>query len=204
MYNTYKYYNQNTILKNHFLDVLTDYILYWQQKTYFQHCDIESFKLENMELALLTTYDNDFILYSALEDISEYVPNTLRILSHNVTTYHNNKSFFLKVGNSKVPGFPMYAHATLQVYYAMHKYPTKNIVITCNTETGNYHSYRMGLLMNKAGPNLLYDWKKTQEISIYNVNQYMYHIDPNYILSLAPKIYQPNIFSELCEDIINE
>ena len=81
----------NEILESDKQEIENFWIRYWRDRNLSY--DINFLKLDRMETCFIFRNDGEFCMMSGIDDISEFIPNTIRILTRATTTHYKPKTW---------------------------------------------------------------------------------------------------------------
>jgi hypothetical protein len=144
------------------LKLLQKFILDWKKRKL--NYDIKYLNIEKMLKCFLFFKNDKLAMLSGIDDISEFVPNTYRILTRAITTKYSPRCW----GPTIEERFFSNVMAGLSIDHCQEIDNTKNIVITTNADS------RISNIMKKSNKG----WMTYREvISIYGENQIIWDID---------------------------
>jgi hypothetical protein len=165
---------------------------FWKRKGYTNNSDLKSFKIERLDLALVTFYKGELYAFSGLEDVSNWVDKTYRIKTRCVVT--NSCSIRQHGQGLENTSWMPKLHGSIQSLYANRIRPDYNVIMSCNVsvddKSGTNASVRMAkFLNNPKNFSPYYDNTTTRIATIWHTEQYIYEIDVDYAILLGEKFY---------------
>lgn len=178
---------------------LIKWLDFWKRKGYSNNTDLESFKIERLDLALVTFYDGTLYGFSGLENISNWIDNTYRIKTRCVVT---NSCNIRQHGHGlENTSWMPKLHGSIQTLYANKMKPNFNVIMSCNVkvddDSGTNASVRMAkFLNNPKNFSPYYNSSTIRKANIWYTEQYIYDIDVDYAISLGENFYGKQRFYE--------
>ena len=185
------------IFQDKHLKYLEDWLEFFQRKGWKNNYNIKGFRLDRLKRAYISFYNDKFLGFSGLEDISEWLPDTYRIFTRNVSTNACDEKWIGR-GPENV-FYNCRLHAPLQILYAKSKKPNYNIVMSCNAEVtekaGVDSSFRLArFLNNPRNFSDFYDHKNIRTEEIWYTKQYVYDINCDYVIKLGEDFYGEKLY----------
>lgn len=171
---------------------LIKWLDFWKRKGYRNNSDLESFKIERLDLALVTFYKGELYCFSGLEDTSNWIDNTYRIKTRSVVTNSCNIRQ-QGIGLENLSWLPK-LHGSIQTLYANRIRPDYNVIMSCNIsvddKSGTNASVRLAKFLNNPKNFSPYFNNLTIRTgTIWYTEQYIYDIDVDYAIFLGEKFY---------------
>ncbi len=171
---------------------LIEWFQYFNKKGWKNNSTLKDFRLDRLDQAWISFYDDKFLCFSGIEDISQWLSNTYRVMTRNVTTNVCDEKW-----RGKGPENNFYTpklQVPFQVLYAGYHKPKYNVVMTCNAEVtenaGIDTSVRLAKYLNN--PKNYSEFYNHDDIRIENVwytKQYVYDINVEYAIELGHDFY---------------
>lgn len=184
---------------------LNKWVNYWNKKNYKNNDTIEKFKIDRLVLPLVTFYKDELFIFSGLEDISSWIPNTWRIMTRCVRTNvkPSLKDFSLRGPGIENKTYPPKLQASIQSCVGDVLRPNYQQIISTNIDTGLDSSQKMGLHMKKLGSKL-YDYTNITEKEIWYTRQTIFKVNVDYLISLGENYYGYEKFYELVNHFLKK
>ena len=144
------------------LQLLQKFISEWKKRKL--NYDIQYLNIEKMLKCFLLFKDDKLAMLSGIDNISEFVPNTYRILTRAITTKYSPRCW----GPTIEERFFSNVMAGISIDYCQKTDKSKNIVITTNDNS------RISTIMKKSNTN----WMNYRDIKlIHGEKQIIWDID---------------------------
>lgn len=179
---------------------LNDSMDYWFRKGYVKSKKIENeFLFDRYELPLISFYEDQFYLFSALEDTSKWIDNTFRLLTKSLTS--NSVHIFVKNHQKLENTFKcIRLHGSLQCEYIKifkkNNYtPILSMNVSNSDGTGfDESSVRIAKVFNSDKfKSPLFKERIRNEI-IWYVDQYVYEFNSEYLIDCGIELYGKDNF----------
>ena len=185
------------VFQDKHLKYLEDWLEFFQRKRWKNNYTIEGFRLDRLERSYISFYNDKFLGFSGLEDISKWLPDTYRIFTRNVSTNVCDEKWIGR-GPENV-FYNCRLHSPLQILYAKSKNPNYNIVMSCNAEVteeaGVDSSFRLArFLNNPRNFSDFYDYNNIRTEEIWYTKQYVYDINCDYAIKLGEDFYGEKLY----------
>ena len=171
---------------------LEDWLEYFRKKGYKNNYTIEDFKLDRLDCAWISFYKDNFLAFSGIEDVSQWIPNTYRVLTRTVTT--NVCDEIWRGHGCENNFYAIKLQVPFQVLYAKSHKPEYNVILSNNAEVtdnvGTDASFRLARYMNNPKNfSDFYDYKNIRIEEIWYTKQYVYDINCDYIVKLGEEFF---------------
>lgn len=151
----------NEIETNDVLEIENFWVPYWKQRRYINY-DINYLKIDRMETCFIYRNHGEFCMMSGVDDISNFIPNTYRILVRATTTQYAPKVW----GKYVEERFFSNVVAGISLDWCLEK--GKEVVITTNVDS------RITKVVRRSKRKWLHE--RSIE-NIYGVDQVVWDID---------------------------
>lgn len=172
----------NEILESDKQEIENFWIRYWRDRNLSY--DINFLKLDRMETCFIFRNDGEFCMMSGIDDISEFIPNTIRILTRATTTHYKPKTW----GKYIEEIFFTNVVAGISVNWCLENHPSKDIVITTNEDS------RITKVLRKYDRN----WMTERGIEkVYGVEQVIWDINYENCINMTNQWKNKNEINKL-------
>jgi hypothetical protein len=154
-------YNEITVQDKR--EIENYWVEYWKDKGRVNY-DLNYLKLDRMETCFVFRNNNNLCLISGIDDISEFIPNTYRILTRATTTHYRPKVW----GKYIEDKFLSNVVASISLDWCRKQDSNKKVVVTTNADS------RITNVTKRSKKKWLIE--RTTE-NIYGVNQVVWDID---------------------------
>lgn len=162
----------NTINQNDRDEIYNFWIHYWKNKKL--NYDINYLKLERMMTCFVFRNNGELAMISGIDDISEFIPNTTRILTRATTTNYKPKCW----GEFLEEKFFSNVMAGFSVKWCLDNTPNNKIVVTTNKDSN----------ISKIVKKVKTKWLRYQNITtIYGIEQIIWEVDINNCIEMTKK-----------------
>ena len=181
---------------------------YWKlhdARKFENNITIEKFAINRFVLPLVSFYNDELFIFSGLEDISSWVPNTWRIMTKCVGTSIKplTSHFSLRGKGIENKTYPPKIQGSIQSYIGDILKPNYQQIISTNIDTGLINSQKMGSYMKKPGSKL-YDYDGITEKEIWHIKQTLFPVNIDYAISLGEKFYGHKTFYSMANDFLRK
>ena len=185
------------------LNHLLKWMDYWKLKDFKNNNTIEKFTIDRFTLPLITFYNDELFLFSGLEDISSWIPNTWRIMSRSVRTNIKPtlEDFPLRGTGLENKVYPPKLQGSIQSYIGDILRPNYKQTISTNIDNGLNSSQKMGSYMKKPGSKL-YDYAGIVEKEIWYIKQTVFPVNIDYSITLGEKFYGYKNFYSIANEFL--
>lgn len=188
------------IFNDDHIKYLEDWLNFFKRKGWKNNVTLKDFRLDRLDCAWISFYKDRFLTFSGIEDVSQWIPKTYRVLTRCVTT--NVCDEIWRGHGCENNFYTCKLQVPFQVLYAKLHKPEYNVIMSCNAEVtenaGVDSSFRLARYLNNPKHfSDFYDHTNIRTEKIWYTKQYVYDINCDYVVKLGEDFFNIKLSTDV-------